>query len=173
MESLYASLYDDIVTDNPENPNDIGSDIIRTINGHTDLTSISNYYNIEEYNRQTQTPPNISKSSLSILHFNIRSLQKNYDNLTFYLNCLRIQPHVIALTETWIKDTTQHHFHLAGYSTYHSLRMNKEHGGVSLLINSDIHSEPIHQHTFVNETMEICTVQTSNSFNNLRHLQTT
>ena len=82
--------------------------------------------------------------------------KKNYDNLTSFLNCLRIQPHVIALTETWLKDTNQHHFHLAGYSTYHSLRMNKEHGGVSLLINSDIHSEPIHQHTFVNETMEIC-----------------
>ena len=68
-----------------ENPNDIGSDIIRTVNGHTDLTSVSNYYSIEEYNRQTQTTPNISKSSLSILHLNIISLQKNYDNLTFFL----------------------------------------------------------------------------------------
>ncbi len=159
MENLYASLYDDIITDNSENPNDTSLDIIRTVNGHTDLTSISNYYSIEEYNQQTQTTSNIPKSSLSILHLNIRSLQKNYDNLTSFLNCLSIQPHVIALTETWLKDTNQHHYHLDGYSTYHSLRMNKEHGGVSLLINSDIHSEPIHQHTFVNETMEICSVQ--------------
>ena len=59
MENLYASLYGDIVTDNSENPNDIGSDINRTVNGHTDLTRVSNYYSIEEYNRQTQTTPNI------------------------------------------------------------------------------------------------------------------
>ena len=159
MENLYASLYDDIVSDNPANTNDIGSDIIRTVNGHTDLTSISNYYSIDEYNQHIQPTSSTTQHSLSILHLNIRSLQKNYDNLTSFLGCLKIQPHIVALSETWLKDTNQHLYQLNGYSTYHSCRLNKEHGGVSLLISTDILSEPVQQFTFISNIMEMCTVQ--------------
>ena len=78
MENLYSSLYEDIENDNPRDTNDIGTEIISTVNGHTDLTSLSKYYSIEEYNQHTKTE---YKRSFNILHLNIRSLHKNCDNL--------------------------------------------------------------------------------------------
>ena len=159
MENLYASLIDDIIDDNTADTNDIGTYIIRTVSGHTDLDSLSKYYSIDEYNLSSQTTSTATNPCLNILHLNIRSLQKNLDNLTSFLKCLSNQPHIIALSETWLKDSTHHLYHLKGYTTYHTYRLNREHGGVSLLISSDIKSELIQQYTFVNDTIEMCTVQ--------------
>lgn len=47
MEYMYASLYDDIINDNTTDRNDIAPDIIGTVNGHTDLASLSKYYNVD------------------------------------------------------------------------------------------------------------------------------
>lgn len=156
MENLYTSLYEDIVNDNPRDTNDIGTEIIRTVNGHNDLTSLSKYYSIEKYNKYIKTT---SQSYFNILHLNIRSLQKNFDNLTSLLECLATPPHIIALSETWLKDSTQHLYNLKGYEAYHTCRANREHGGVSIYICSDIYAEPIQQYTSISEDIEMCTVK--------------
>ena len=100
-----------------------------------------------------------SKRSFNILHLNIRSLQKNCDNLTSLINCLTYPPHIIALSETWLKDSTQHLYNLEGYEAYHTCRTDREHGGVSIYISTDLHAEPIQQYTFANEDIEMCTIK--------------
>ena len=156
MENLYISLFDDIAQENPTDAHDIGFDIIRTIYGHTDLNSVSNYYNIENYNLYTKA---LAKDYLNILHINIRSLQKFFDNLISFIKCFPKPPDIIAVSETWLKESTHHLYQLDGYVAHHVYRTTKEHGGVCFFINSDYHAELIQQYTFVNNDIEICTIK--------------
>ena len=39
MENLYESLYDDVISDNFTDADNIGTKIIRAVNGHVDLDS--------------------------------------------------------------------------------------------------------------------------------------
>ena len=156
MENLYISLFDDIAHDNPTDAQDIGFDIIRTIYGHTDLSSVSKYYNIENYNLYTTA---LAKDYLNILHINIRSFQKNFDNLISFIKCFPKPPDIIAVTETWLKESTQHLYQLDGYVSHHIYRTTREHGGVTFFINNDYHAELIQDFTFVNDDLEICTIK--------------
>ena len=105
MENLYESLYDDVISDNFTDADNIGIKIIRAVNGHVDLDSLSNYYSIEENNSHISTT---SQPSLNIFHLNVRSLQKNFHSLSSIVKCFSNQPHIIALSETWLKDSTTH-----------------------------------------------------------------
>ena len=49
-------------------------------------------------------PCDFNDSKLFLLHLNIRSLRKNYDNLIEFLTNVSLRPHVISLTKTKIKD---------------------------------------------------------------------
>ena len=44
------------------------------------------------------------KKGFSILHLNIRSINKNFENLKHFLIGLRIEFDVICLTETWCEE---------------------------------------------------------------------
>ena len=44
-------------------------------------------------------PCNFNDSKLFLLHLNIRSLSKNYDNLIEFLTNVPFRPHIISLTE--------------------------------------------------------------------------
>lgn len=61
------------------------------------------------------------------------------------------------LSEKWLKDSNLHCYVLEGYYPYHSCRFHREHGGVSLFINSDLQAIPNQQYNFVND-IEICTI---------------
>ena len=163
MENLYISLFDDIAHENLSDASDIGFDIIRTIHGHTDLSSVSNYYNIENYNVHADSLP---KGYLNVLHINIRSLHKNFDNLISFVKCLPKPPDIIAISETWLKESTQHLYQLDGYEAHHIYRTTREHGGISFFINSDYHAEFIQQYSFVNDDIEICTIKLKSTIPN-------
>ena len=112
MENLYESLYDDVISDNFTETDNIGTKIIRAVNGHVDLYSLSNYYSIEENNAHVNTT---SQPSLNIFHLNVRSLQKNFHNLSSIVKCFSNPPHIIASSETWLKDSTSHMYVLEAY----------------------------------------------------------
>lgn len=124
---------------------DITIDIIKTLNGHTNLHCFSNCYSTEEYNQTTQFLSPAIKPCLNNVHLNIRSLQKNTDNLPSFLERFCSRPWCThhCLTEIWPKDSTKHLYHVDSYYLYHSCRLNRVHGGVSLLISTDIKSEPV------------------------------
>ena len=96
--------------------------------------------------------------SITLWYLNVRSLQKNVDSLSSLIKCFSNLPHIIALSETWLKDSTSHLYVLEGYDAYHSCRVHREHGEVTVSINFDLQTVPIQHYTFVNDDIEICTV---------------
>jgi len=79
-----------------------------------------------------------SAGKLSLLHVNVRSLNKNYGHLTDYLETLNTTWSVIALSETWSDDQICGLYKLPNYKDVVNNRKSKRGGGVSLYINSDI-----------------------------------
>ena len=82
---------------------------------YTDFFDNCNYYDQQSLNNflsaQTET--------LFIMHFNIRSLQKNSDHLASYLSELSVLPDIIAITETKLTNgIINSNIHLTGYAFF-------------------------------------------------------
>ena len=60
--------------------------------------------------------------SFSIFHANIRSVNKNFEDLTFTLNEIQHKFHIIGLTETWLKSTPHSMLSIPGYKCEHKNR---------------------------------------------------
>ena len=91
--------------------------------------------------------------ALNIIHINIRSTSKNLDELLLILEKFFIQFDVIVITGTWLKshnDWTD----VEGYDAYHSIRDNKNGGGVTILVNNDLCSENLTTLTCNNDCNE-------------------
>lgn len=76
-------------------------------------------------------------SSFSLMHHNIRSLNKNLSNLTDLLSILNLDFDVIGLTETWLQCNQNIH-PIENYSFVHNSRPDKTGGGVGLFIKESI-----------------------------------
>ena len=79
----------------------------------------------------------------SLFHANIRSIPRNLDQLTFYLQNLNIDFSVIALSETWLKPCNKDIYFIPGYVHKSVIRESRMGGGVSLFINRNIKFEVI------------------------------
>ena len=152
MENLYKSLYEDIIRD--DDTLNFDTDVIKKISGQYDISSLSRYYNIEEYSLVTEP---IGKNYINILHVNIRSFKKNFDTLKSFLSCLPKLPDVLAVTETWLKESTKHLYPLDGYASHHLVRTNRNQGGISIYTKTEFTIEPINQYCYINNNIEILT----------------
>ena len=74
-------------------------------------------------------------NSLSIVHMNIRSISKNYDNFVVSLDSINLKFDVIAISESWLKNSTLD-IYFPGYVSYHSIRPSRSGGGTSLYIKN-------------------------------------
>jgi len=77
---------------------------------------------------------NGSTNVMFLIHLNIRSLQKNFDNLCEFLSQLSSKPHAIAISKTKIKDTPLVNISIPGYTFLHKNSMTKA-GGVGMYIS--------------------------------------
>ena len=59
------------------------------------------YYKVDNFNSSSQ---NVLKNSFSVLHINIRSINKNFEKLREYLLHVKGNFSITALTETWCSD---------------------------------------------------------------------
>ena len=77
-------------------------------------------------------------NSFSILHLNIRSLNKNMENFKIFLSKFSHEFDVICLTETWCKENEISQFHLPNFKAIHQFRNSgKENGGgICILVNN-------------------------------------
>lgn len=73
---------------------------------------------------------------LSLLHFNIRSVAKHFEEMRLYLHTLKHHFSVLGLSETWVKDSSCDLFDLDSYNLYQNTRSEKRCGGVSIYIDS-------------------------------------
>ena len=72
----------------------------------------------------------------SILHFNSRSLNKNFNAISDFISTLCIDFSIYGFSETWICDNTPLLFNISGYSFVHSSRQQGKGGGVALLVSN-------------------------------------
>lgn len=92
------------------------------------------YYNESDFHNVIESSKN--REHFSIIHINIRSLPKNYDQLSHYLSSLNHEFLIIALTETWLTNMNHDSFNMPFYTSVHSFRKERVGGGASLLVNS-------------------------------------
>ena len=76
-----------------------------------------------------------SDSDFSPIHFNARSLSKNFQKIKEYLDDLKLSFDIIAISETWAEPNTTEDILLKGYEYFHVARANRKGGGVSLNVS--------------------------------------
>ena len=89
----------------------------------------------------SERPVKVKQGLINILHVNIRSFNKNVDNLTYLLSELEEQGivvHVIGICEMFLSDKTKDLIQVENYQLVHKCRKDKLGGGVSLLVHDKI-----------------------------------
>ena len=111
----------------------------------------------------------LNGDKFSILHLNIRSLNKNIDSLRDFLASLKDKFSVIVLTESWCDETANKNslFDLENYNSVHKTRKNKKGGGICIYINKSIHFKVINDVDLFNDEIEPASVEIVN--NNLKN----
>ena len=91
------------------------------------------------YYTEDKSNTNMFEGNLSIIHFNIRSLYANFDQMQDYLSSFDKPFNIIAVSEIWIIEHKKGmDFHLEGYNLECKNRINRSGGGVALFIDVNI-----------------------------------
>ena len=95
----------------------------------------SKYYTPQEFNNSFHDNP----LNLSLLHANLRSINKNFEyfnNLLDSLNYFSFS--VIGISETWLHENSPDMFNLPNYKFIRADRKGKRGGGVAFYIGQNI-----------------------------------
>ena len=68
----------------------------------------------------------------SVLHLNIQSIKKNFENSKLFLSSLEFSFSVICFSETWFDDLDNSTYELPKYISKHQTRSDGRDGGVSI-----------------------------------------
>ena len=94
----------------------------------------SNYYTSNAFNELS-----INRNDFSIFHHNIRSLNKNYDQINGLLSTLKLKFDILCFSESWLNDSNQHQIHFENFNSFHSLRPEGNRGGgTSIFVSNRI-----------------------------------
>ena len=94
----------------------------------------------------------LKNSNMNLFHVNIRSCNKNLDELILYLDSISVNFNVIMLSETWLNDTTEFTC-IPDYVDFHSIR-NRKGGGTTILIKNEFQTSLLPSHTINNPVIE-------------------
>ena len=110
----------------------------------------SDYYDITKFNTI------LSKNSkdLSLIHINIRSLFHKIDHLQALFDQLIVDFDIICFTESWLSDNNKDLVNMSGYLAFHSLRINRIGGGISMYVRDRFITNIIHNCTISNANLE-------------------
>ena len=122
---------------NKDDDDDIGNS--NNINNNYDVTKINNecnYHCSDTFNNLIKD----TDSDIGIIHFNSRSLNKNIDSITDYLETLNYKFPILAFSETWLKDNKTSHAltNIPGYNLVNDNRQGKKGGGVALYVSTKL-----------------------------------
>lgn len=111
-----------------------------------------------------------NEDNLKIFYINIRSLrnEQKFDNFVNYLNNLKIDFDIIAISETWFREDKceQLYANIEGYYSFHSCRITNTYGGgVSIYIKENIKSNLIKN--ISNDYLNLIVIKLLNSKTNL------
>ena len=107
---------------------------VNNMNPNSLKNQCKNYDTSIEFNETVSHDNNIS-----ILHTNICSSIKKFNDLMYYINNLDTTFHFIGFSETWATDSNKDLLSIPGYSHEQCIRTNhKKGGGTSLYIHNQI-----------------------------------
>lgn len=112
----------------------------------------SNYFSVCDFNSVFRE----NRNSFAVCNYNIRSFNANNDMFFSFLHSLNIKFDVIALTET--RFACGSGLSVEGLAGHHSGRVNGGGGGVSVYCSLGLPIKKIEELSFVNDTIETCTV---------------
>ena len=93
-------------------------------------------------------------NDLFFAHLNVRSLNKNFDQLRDFLNELKFNSSVIGVSETWLKDTPSPLFSVEGFSLFTNNRTEKRGGGVGFYVSDNLKAKVIEELSIKSEDIE-------------------
>lgn len=74
----------------------------------------------------------------SLIHFNARSLRKNYDAINNFIASLHHSFSVICISETWLCNADCNLYGFPSYQAEYCHRMSSIHGGAAIFISPEI-----------------------------------
>jgi len=95
------------------------------------------YFTESQFNELFHKTRSSFSNCFSLLHLNVRSLSRNYDNFTSFLANIEGTFSIMGVSETWLKDSG-HSFDIMGYDFIHNPRPNRIGGGVGIYVNNDL-----------------------------------
>ena len=104
---------------------------------HFNAREIPCDYFIENQFNEMLKHEQYSDADFSLLHLNIRSLQRNINNLTNLLSSLEINFSIVGISETWLSDSFRS-VDIDGFRFVHKYRQSRPGGGVGLYVSNDI-----------------------------------
>lgn len=123
---------------------------------------------VEEYGRidtiVTESPEDVRKiiegdNKLNIMHLNIRSLRKNFDELIIYLDELKIENvDIIILSETWQIDEVRN-FHIHGYDLHYNESYFNQNDGLIIYTKELLHISNVEKIVFSDINLLRCTFE--------------
>ena len=128
----------------PERPNfenlkyeilDNSDDILLDNSCDPDVNLDSPYILPEEFQKFIDSS---SHDSFSILHLNIRSIKKNFDNFKYFFSTLGFPFNVICFSETWLDEVGNSLYELRNYISKHQVRDDRKGGRVSMYIHNSL-----------------------------------
>ena len=122
------------------------------------------YYEVEELNNNL-----CEFSGTMIVHHNVRSFNRNFDNLALFLSNIKHSIDIIVLSETWFVEEMC--VNVEGYVGHHVCRADKIGGGVSIYVRESLKCTYLSEYSKIGEYGEFCVVELSlnerNQFNSL------
>lgn len=109
---------------------------------------------------------NESKSTLNIMHLNIRSINKNMDNLMVLLESLKTEFHIIILSETWRINCTDN-FNIKDYNIFYSEGNYNQNDGLVIYVKDKITVTNFKYTKFTENTFANFTFQIEDLFFNI------
>ena len=105
------------------------------------------YFTESQFNELFHKTRSSISNCVSLLHLNIRSLSRNYDNFASFLANIEGKFSTMGVSETWLKDSG-YSFDIMGYDFIHNPRPNRIVGGVEIFVNNDLEFKPRHDLAF-------------------------
>ena len=91
---------------------------------------------------------------LNFLHLNIRSANKNFEQLSLILDNINTDSFVIGLTETWFTDEPHSLYSLSRHNLVFNNRVNRRGGGVALYVPTHLHYTVLNELNKMSQTVE-------------------
>ena len=85
------------------------------------------------------------KDSFSVLHLNIRSMNKDFKSFKEFYSKFNFKFSIVCFSETWVDEISfskNSNCQLSGYQVLHQIRKNRKGGGVCVFVHENLSFKP-------------------------------